>query len=317
MTRRPIIIDCDPGVDDAIALMLALGSPELDIRAIVTVAGNVPLALTQHNARQICELMGRRDIPIYAGCPRPLVRSLVTAEAVHGTTGLNGITLPEPTLPLQQQHGVSYLIETLQNAPAPMTLATLGPLTNIAAAIIQCPSILDSVAEIVMMGGAVTRGNITPVAEFNLYVDPHGARVVFEAAVPITMLSLDVTHQVLTTPDRLAQLRAIGTPISQVAVDLLTPYGASDRQQFGLTGAPLHDPCVIAYLLKPELFTTYGAEVRVETDSALTLGQTIVNPRPAAALTHPVQVADTVDAVGIYQRLQDCLAVTGRPHSPR
>ena len=187
MTRRPVIIDCDPGVDDAIALILALRSPELDIQAIVTVAGNVPLALTQRNARQICELMDRWDVPVYGGCPRPLVRSLVTAEAVHGTTGLNGITLPEPTLPLQERHGVSYLIEALQNASAPITLATLGPLTNIAAAIIQCPQILDSVAEIVMMGGAVTRGNITPVAEFNLYVDPHAGRVVFETGVPITM----------------------------------------------------------------------------------------------------------------------------------
>jgi purine nucleosidase len=308
MTDRPIIIDCDPGVDDAIALMLALGSPALAIQAITTVAGNVPLSLTQRNARQICELMGRFDVPVYGGCPRPLVRSLVTAEAVHGTTGLNGITLPDPTLPLQTQHGVSYLIEALQQTPTPVTLATLGPLTNVAAAIIQCPQILDAVAEIVIMGGAVTRGNITPVAEFNLYVDPHAARVVFESGVPLTMLSLDVTHQVLTTPERLAQIRAIGTHLSQVAADLLTPYGASDLQHLGLTGAPLHDPCVIAYLLQPELFTTYDAEVTVETDSPLTLGQTVVNPR--RAITHPVQVADTVDAPGIYQLLQACLAAT-------
>ncbi len=308
MSRRPVIIDCDPGVDDAIALMLALRSPELDIQAIVTVAGNVPLVLTQRNARQLCELMGRLDVPVYGGCPRPLVQPLVTAEAVHGSTGLNGITLPEPTLPLQANHGVSYLIEALRNASAPLTLATLGPLTNIAAAIIQCPQILDSVVEIVMMGGAIARGNITPVAEFNIYVDPHAARVVFEAGVPITMLSLDVTHQVLTTPERLAQLRALGTPLSQVAADLLTPYGASDRTALGLTGAPLHDPCVIAYLLKPELFTTYNAEVLVETDSPLTLGQTVVNPRRAPSIQHPVQVADTVDAAGIYQLLQTRLA---------
>ncbi|MGD1904514.1 MAG: nucleoside hydrolase [Leptolyngbyaceae cyanobacterium] len=310
MPRRPIIIDCDPGVDDAIALMLALRSPELEVQAITTVAGNVPLDLTQRNARQICELLDRRDVPVYAGCPRPLIRSLVTAEAVHGNTGLNGITLPEPALPLQAQHGVSHLIEALQQAPAPITLATLGPLTNIAVALIQCPQIRDSIAEIVTMGGAVTRGNITPVAEFNLYVDPHGARVVFEAGIPITMLSLDVTHQVLTTPERLAQLQALGTPISQVAVVLLTPYGDRDRAQLGLTGAPLHDPCVIAHLLRPDLFTTYDAEVTVETNSPLTLGQTVVNPRPTAALTNPVKVAHRVNADGIYQLLQDRLANT-------
>lgn len=302
MTSQPIIIDCDPGVDDAIALMLALNASELSIQGITVVAGNVPLALTQRNARQICELMGRRDLPIYAGCPRPLVRSLITAEAIHGKTGLDGATLPDPTLPLQTAHAVSYLLETLQAAPEPLTLATLGPLTNLAVAIIQAPSICDKIAGIIMMGGGITHGNVTPMAEFNIYVDPHAAHVVFEAGIPITLISLDITHQVLTTPERLAAIQAVGTPASQVAFDLLSHYGKADRENLGTSGAPLHDPCVIAYLLRPDLFITAPGSVKVETNSPLTLGQTIVSS-PKPGIHAPVDVVTDVDAAGIYDLL--------------
>jgi len=301
MAGKPIIIDCDPGVDDAIALMLALKSPELIVKAITVVAGNVPLALTQRNARQICELLGRSDVPIYAGCPRPLVRSLITAEDIHGKTGLEGATLPEPSLPLQTGHAVSFLIDTLQSATEPLTLTTLGPLTNIAAAIVQAPDILQNIERIVMMGGGITHGNITPVAEFNIYVDPHAAHVVFEAEVPITFLSLDVTHQVLTTPARLDAIRKIGNPVSEVAVAVLSHYGKADEERLGQVGAPLHDPCVIAYLLRPDLFTTYPGTVQVELNSSLTLGQTVVS---LAQAEHPtVDIVQTVYAAGIYELL--------------
>lgn len=301
MAGKPIIIDCDPGVDDAIALMLALKSPELTVKAITVVAGNVPLALTQRNARQICELLGRSDIPIYAGCPRPLVRSLITAEAVHGKTGLEGATLPEPSLPLQPTHAVSYLIDTLRAADEPITLATLGPLTNIAVAIVQAPDILNHIERIVMMGGGITHGNITPVAEFNIYVDPHAAHVVFEAEVPITFLSLDITHQVLTTPARLDAIRALGNPVSEVAVAVLSHYGKADEERLGQMGAPLHDPCVIAYLLRPDLFTTYPGTVQVELNSPLTLGQTVVS---LAKAEHPtIDIVETVNAAGVYELL--------------
>jgi purine nucleosidase len=230
-----------------------------------------------------------------------LVRSLITAEAVHGKTGLDGVTLPVPTLPLQPTHAVSYLVETLLAASAPMTLATLGPLTNIAVAIIQAPAILQTVDRIIMMGGGITQGNVTPVAEFNIYAAPHAAQVVFESGVPITLLSLDVTHQVLTTPERLAALRALGTPVSQVAVDLLSHYGKADAERLGGLGAPLHDPCVIAYLLRPDLFTTYPGSVQVETASDLTLGQTVVSlPQGGRS---PVAIAQSVDAPGIYDLL--------------
>lgn len=301
MAGKPIIIDCDPGVDDAIALMLALKSPELAVQGITVVAGNVPLALTQRNARQLCELLGRSDIPIYAGCPRPLVRSLITAEDIHGKTGLDGATLPDPTVPLQSQHAVQYLIETLRTAPEPITLATLGPLTNIAVALVQAPDIARNIERIVMMGGGITHGNITPVAEFNMYVDPHAAHVVFESGVPITFLSLDITHQVLTTPARLDAIRDLGNPVSEVAVAILSHYGKADEERLGSVGAPLHDPCVIAYLLRPDLFTTYPGKVKIELTSPITLGQTVVS---LARPNHPtVDVVETVNAAGIYELL--------------
>ena len=301
MATTPIIIDCDPGVDDAIALMLALRAPELAVQAITTVAGNVPLALTQRNARQICELLERENIPIYAGCPRPLVRSLITAEDIHGKTGLEGATLPSPSLPLQPPHAVNFLIDTLRSTSEPLTLATLGPLTNIAVALIQAPDIIQGIERIVMMGGGLTHGNITPVAEFNIYVDPHAAHVVFAAGIPITLLSLDITHQVLTTPARLAAMRQIGNAVSEVAVAMLSHYGKTDEQRLGTVGAPLHDPCVMAYLLNPDLFTTYAGQVRVELNSSLTLGQTVVSRQPAEPCS--VDIVDTVDAAGIYELL--------------
>lgn len=301
MTAKPIIIDCDPGVDDAIALMLALRSPELAIKAITVVAGNVPLSLTQRNARQICELLDRRDVPIYAGCPRPLVRSLITAEDIHGKTGLEGATLPEPTLPLQATHAVTFLIDSLQSTPQPLTLATLGPLTNIAVALIQAPEIARNIERIVMMGGGIAHGNITPVAEFNIFVDPHAAQVVFESGIPMTLLGLDITHQVLTTPARLDAIRQIGSPVSDVATAVLSHYGKADEEKLGTIGAPLHDPCVIAYLLRPDFFTTDAGQVQVELTSPLTLGQTVVSLAQPGQPT--VDIVQTVDAVGVYELL--------------
>ncbi len=301
MAVKPIIIDCDPGVDDAIALMLALRSPELAVQAITVVAGNVPLALTQRNARQICELLGRPDLPIYAGCPRPLVRSLITAEDIHGKTGLEGATLPAPTMPLQATHAVNYLIDTLRTTSEPLTIATLGPLTNLAVALVQVPDIAQGIERIVMMGGGITHGNITPVAEFNIYVDPHAAQVVFDAGVPITFISLDITHQVLTTPTRLEAIRALNNSVSNVAASVLGHYGKVDEERLGTIGAPLHDPCVIAYLLRPELFTTYRGQVQVELNSSLTLGQTVVSRESGAKIW--VDIVDTVKAAGVYELL--------------
>jgi purine nucleosidase len=309
MARRPLIIDCDPGVDDAIALLLALASSDdLDLLGIVAVAGNVPLALTQYNARRICQLAHRADVPIYAGCPRALLQIPITATEIHGTTGLNGAVLPEPTIPLQSQHGVAFLINQLLEADALITLAVLGPLTNLSVALIQSPDIAEKIDQVVIMGGAQGQGNVTPSAEFNIYADPHAARVVFEAGLQITMLGLELTHQVVTTSERLAALEQIGTPVGKAAADLLRHYGQLDMERYGLVAAPLHDPCVIAYLLQPDLFAGQPMHVAVETNSALCMGRTVLSEplppdQPANAF-----VLNTVDAPGFYQLLTERLA---------
>lgn len=304
MTIR-VIIDCDPGVDDAIALLLAFASPELEILAITTVAGNVPLRLTQSNARKICDLAGRQ-IPVYAGCPRPLVRSLETAEYVHGATGLQGATLPDPQLPLQPQHAVDYLVETLMTTDEPITIATLGPLTNLAVAIVKEPRIVEKIDRLVLMGGAAGAGNVTASAEFNIYVDPHAAHVVFTSGIDLTMIGLDVTHQVLTTDDRLAAIRAIDTPVTQAAAGMLKFYGEYDRAQFGMSDSPLHDPCVIAYLIQPDLFSVKALPVEIELASPQSIGRTIVGH--AADQKNLVNVAQTANSNAFYQLLTTRLA---------
>ena len=216
MTAK-IIIDTDPGQDDAVAILLALASPdEIAVLGITAVAGNVPLALTEKNARIICELAGRPDIAVFAGCDRPLVQLLVTAEHVHGKTGLDGIALPDPTMPLQAAHAVDFIIDTLRAEPSgSVTLCPLGPLTNIATAFTRAPDIIARVKEIVLMGGAYFEvGNITPAAEFNIYVDPEAAEIVFQSGVPLVVMPLDVTHKVLTTRPRIDAIRAIGSPVA-------------------------------------------------------------------------------------------------------
>ncbi|PZV02867.1 MAG: nucleoside hydrolase [Leptolyngbya sp.] len=308
MLPRPLIIDCDPGVDDAIALLLALASPaEFDLLGITTVAGNVPLTLTAANARRICQLAQRPDVPVYAGCPRPLLRSLTTAEDIHGATGLQGADLPEPTMPLQAQHAVAFLIEQLTTTSIPITLATLGPLTNLAVALIQCPAIAQGIDQVVMMGGALGGGNITTAAEFNIYVDPHAAKVVVDAGLPLTMIGLDVTHQVVTTSDRLAALEALGTPVGKAAAGMLRYYGQLDVERYGLAAPPLHDPCVIAYLLRPDLFTGRPMRLAIETEGTLCLGRTVANGHPTPAAPANATVLETADADGIYALLTERL----------
>ncbi|MEA5466887.1 nucleoside hydrolase [Leptothoe sp. PORK10 BA2] len=303
---RPIIIDCDPGVDDAIALFLALAHPtELNILGITTVAGNVPLHYTSQNALKICALANRADIPVYAGCPRPLIRPLSTATDIHGATGLQGTELPEPIQPLRVQHAVAFLIETLQQAPEPVTLATLGPFTNLAVALIQAPQIADKIDTIIAMGGAITHGNITPAAEFNIYVDPHAAQVVFESGIPIKLITLDTTHQVLTTPKQLAAFRQLNTAIGHAAADLLAHYGTPEIERYGMQGAPLHDPCVIAYLLQPELFTFKDTYTTIDTISPENLGRTVIDWWGRTEQPPNAQVAASVDAAGIYKLLME------------
>lgn len=309
MTAKPIIIDCDPGQDDALALLLALASPEeLNVLGVTTVAGNVPLALTQKNARKVCELARRPDLLVHAGCPRPIMRPLATAEYVHGQSGLDGADLPEPQMPLQAKHGVDFLIDTLIASAGEITLATLGPLTNLAIAMIKEPRILNQIREIVLMGGAIAQGNVTPSAEFNIYVDPHAAHVVFTSGVKLTMLSLDVTHQVITTPERLEAIRAIGTPICRVAANWLDYYGTYDIERYGFRGGPLHDPCVIAYLLQPSLFKSRHLYVEVETLGEMTIGRTVVDLWKTTKHEPNVNVVHAIDAEAFYKLLTQRLA---------
>jgi purine nucleosidase len=310
MTRREIIIDCDPGHDDALALLLALGSvEELEVLAITVVAGNVPLALTAANARAVVELAGRRDLPIHAGCARPLVRELVTAEYIHGRTGLDGALLPAPAAPLAEAHAVDALIDLVRaRPPGSVTLCTLGPLTNLALALLKAPDLAPRLKEIALMGGAIGEGNVTPAAEFNVYVDPHAAQLVFEAGVPLTMFGLDVTHQALVTPERLAAIRALGTPVSTAVAGLLEFYSIYDQTRRGRPGAPLHDPCTIAWLLRPELFSGRACHVAIETRGEHTLGRTVVDWSGRLALPANAMVMDRIDADGYFALLTERLA---------
>ena len=306
---RRIIIDTDPGQDDAIAILLALGSPELEVVGITAVAGNVPLALTEKNARKICELAGRPDIKVYPGAVRPLVRRPVTAEHVHGKTGLDGPSLPEPTMPLQEQHAVDFIVETVMNEESgSITLCPLGPLTNIALALNREPRIAPRIREIVLMGGGFFEGgNVTPTAEFNIYVDPHAADVVFRSGIPIVVMPLDVTHKALTTAKRVQAFRALGSKVGEAAAALLDFFERFDEEKYGTDGGPLHDPCVIAYLLRPELFNGRQCNVAVEIASELTMGMTVVDwwgvtDRPKNAL-----VMRDIDADGFFALLTERL----------
>ncbi|ANB34255.1 purine nucleosidase [Rhodovulum sulfidophilum] len=308
---RKIIIDTDPGQDDAVAILLALASPdEIEVLGLTAVAGNVPLALTQKNARMVCELAGRRDIRIFAGCDRPLAGQLVTAEHVHGRTGLDGPTLPEPTMPLQEAHAVAFLIETLRAAPeGEITLCPLGPLTNIATALREAPEIAPRIREIVLMGGAYFEvGNITPAAEFNIFVDPEAAAIVFGSGIPITVMPLDVTHKALVTAPRNAAFRALGTPVGRAVAAMTDFFERYDREKYGSEGAPLHDPCVTAYLIRPELFRGRHVNVEIETEGRFTRGMTVADWWGVSGRAPNATFMGDLDADGFFGLLTERLA---------
>jgi purine nucleosidase len=274
-----IVIDTDPGQDDAVAILLALASPEIEVLGICSVAGNVPLPLTTLNVLKVCELAGRPDVPVHAGAAGPLVRAQVTAEEVHGRTGLDGPELPEPRMRPREGHAVDFLIETLRREPVKsVTLCTLGPLTNIALAFAKAPELRERVAGIVAMGGAFSEGgNTTPSAEFNVFADPHAAQAVLHAGVPVVLHPLDVTHRCLTRRDRVAAFRDMGTHVGAAVAEMLAYYERFDERKYGTDGGPLHDPNVIAWLLRPEIYRGRDVNVEVETGSELTMGHTAVD----------------------------------------
>ena len=305
-----LIIDTDPGQDDAVAILLALASPEINLLGITTVAGNVPLALTQENARKICDLAGRTDMQVFAGLDRPLVRPLVTAEHVHGRTGLDGPVLPDPETPLQEQHAVDYIIDTLRREPAgSVTLAPIGPLSNIAMAMQRAPDIIPRIRQIILMGGAYFEvGNITPAAEFNIYVDPHAAQVVFASGVPVIMMPLDVTHKALTRTDRVAALRAIGNRTGVAVAEMLEFFERFDEAKYGSDGGPLHDPCTVAWMIAPDIFNGRPCNVEIETASPLTMGMTVVDWWQVSSRPHNALVIGDLDADRFFALITERLA---------
>lgn len=301
---RPIIIDTDPGQDDAVAILLALASPdELEVLAITAVAGNVPLDLTVRNALALIELAGRSDVPVHRGAARPMVKDLVTAEYVHGPTGLDGADLPPPETEEASAHAVEAIIDLAMSREA-VTLCTLGPLTNIGLALVREPGIVDHIDQLVMMGGGFFEGgNTTPVAEFNVFVDPHAAHVVLSSDIPVVMMPLDVTHKAITSPERLRRFGDLGTPAGRAVEGMLDFYDRWDMEKYGMEGGPLHDPTVIAYLLRPDLFG--GKEVFVEIDirPGPTLGMSIVDWWGVTGRPPNTRVMNQIDADGFFDLL--------------
>ena len=302
---RKIIIDCDPGQDDAVALFLAFASrDELDLVGITTVGGNVPLQLTQRNARLMCDV-AQSEVPVFAGCDRPMARPLRTAEMIHGNTGIDGIEVVEPQTPLQSEHAVDFIIRILSGADeAAVTLVPTGPLTNIGTAIEREPGILPKIERIVLMGGAMREGgNRTPSAEFNILVDPEAADIVFRCGRPIVQMGLDVTHQVLSTRERVDRIRALGNPVARATAGMLSFFDRFDTAKYKSRGAPLHDPCTVAWLIEPGLFQGKDCNVSIETQSELTLGHTAVDFWHVTDKPRNVHWVYEVDADGFYELL--------------
>ena len=283
---------------------------ELEVLGLVAVAGNLPLAQTERNARRVCELADRPDLPVYAGCTRPILRPLATAERVHRETARDRLLLPDPTMALQPQNGVDFVIETLRGSKArTITLCALAPLTNIAIALAKAPEVIGKIRELIVMGGTCFElGNVTPAAEFNMHVDPHAAAIVVASGIPITMIPLDVTHQLITTEPRLASLRALPNRCGAAVAALLKAFERNRRAKFGLRGRALHDPAVIGYLLRPDLYEGREVNVAVETQSPLTTGMTVVDWWGVTGRKPNLRFMNSVDADGFYDLLAEKLA---------
>jgi len=313
VARQQLIIDCDTGVDDAVALLLAFASPEFDILGVCTTDGNVSAELTARNTRIIRQIAGREDVPVHVGCPRPMVRDPVEAGHFHGESGLGDLEIFEPDAPAAAGHAVNFIIDTVMRLPAEsVTLAVTGPMTNLAVAMIMQPAIIERLGPVIIMGGARAEGgNIIASAEFNVFADPHAAQVVFTSGCPITVLGLDATHQVRATEARMAAIEAIDTPAARTAGRMLRFAARISAELMEGEDPPLHDPCTIAFLLRPELFVTRPCAVLVETGSALTIGHTAVEFRvdPKTAAVHWVT---RVDADGVFDLLTERLAREAR-----
>lgn len=304
MTARKIILDCDPGHDDAVAILLALGDPAIELLGITTVGGNQTLEKVAHNARVVCTVAGVTDVPVYAGCTRPLVRPVEVAADIHGDTGMeiHNFNLPEPAFPLADGHGVDFIIDTVMAAePGTITLVPTGPLTNIALAARKEPRIVERVKEVVLMGGGYHEGNWSAVAEFNIKVDPEAAHIVFNEPWPVTMVGLDLTHQALATADVEAEITALGTNLSQFVVGLFGYFREAYKNAQGFDDPPVHDPCTIAYLIDPSIVSTKKVPIDVELSGALTTGMTVCDFRAPAPDDCYTQVAVALNHAKFWQ----------------
>jgi purine nucleosidase len=310
-----VILDCDPGHDDAMAILLAHGNPEIELAAITTVAGNQTLDKTSLNARRVCTVAGIRDVPIAAGCDRPLLGELITAPHIHGETGLDGPQWPEPDVPLAKIHAVDLIVELVMASSGDLTLVPVGPLTNIAMALRKEPRIRERVREVVLMGGSFTRGNQTPAAEFNIFVDPEAAAIVFEAGWPLTMVGLDLTHQAGATEEVRERVRSLGTPLAKIVVDLLEFFGGAYRRSERMGDPPVHDPCTIARLIRPEVVKCAEAFVTVETAGRWTRGMTVTDFRRSDERSFNAQVATKLDVGGFWDLMVDAIESIGVPRA--
>ena len=295
---RKIILDCDPGHDDAVAILLAAGNPAIELVGVTTIGGNQTLEKVTRNARTVLTIAGIDGVPVHAGCTRPLVRQGVVAAEVHGDSGMDvhGYAVPEPTVGLDDAHAVDFIIDTVMSEPAgTVTLVPTGPLTNIAMAARKEPAIVDRVAEVVLMGGGYREGNKTAVAEFNISVDPEAAHIVFNESWPLTMVGLDLTHQALATPEVEQRIKAIGTDVADFVVGLIGFFREAYRENQGFDDPPVHDPCAVAYLIDPSVVSTTKVPLDVELQGALTAGMTVADFRAPIPADCTTQVAVTLD----------------------
>ena len=310
MTPIPIILDCDPGHDDAIALLLALASPELELLGVTTVAGNQTLAKTTANAIRTLELIGRTDVKVAAGADRPLVREARVAAEVHGESGLDGPDLPPAQGAPLEQHAVDFLVERLAAADRPVTLVPVGPLTNIALLLARSPSSAEKVERVVVMGGAIAEGNVTPAAEFNIWADPEAAQRVFSSGLDVTMIGLDVTHKALLMPERVEELRAVGH-VGRVVAELFDFYHRFHEQIYGFRGSPVHDAVAVAQVLRPELVETLVRNVEIDCGSELCRGRTVVDLWRRTGREPNAHVGVGVDADGFIDLLVERISSLG------
>jgi pyrimidine-specific ribonucleoside hydrolase len=311
--RIPFILDCDPGHDDALALVVGLARPELRLLAVTTVAGNAGLPETTRNALRVLTLLGRTHIPVAAGASGPLMRPLHVADDVHGASGLEGADLPEPAFAVRPEGAIELLRSTLEGAAEPVTIVAVGPLTNIALLIRTHPELLDRIASIRVMGGAITEGNTTASAEFNIWQDPEAARIVFDCGRPVTLMTLDTTHQALFTMADVDRLEGLGTHAAAVFANLLRFFARFHAQRYGWDGAPIHDAVSVAHLAVPSLVRTEPYRVDVETRSELTRGRTVVDLHAQTGHQPNVDVGREIDRAGFIELLIDAVRVVGAP----